>query len=314
MSSKRSFLILTLLLVIAGMSVQAIVPVFAANGDGPNCYGGIYFSNYATIYQTQNVIMGYNFPYSWSPSGWGSQWVAGVMSVAGYYSGTTPSSFWYQNGAGLGNNGAVSWSPQLKKWSTGQSWYYGSQVIGTVSAVSYYMRINRIGVNDFQFKAYVYSTFTQFEHDAPSIYTWNLPHDTVFNDGGFLVGCQWDPYNVRFYRHLQFGWESSMQVPVNSAWYFQNFGMGYKSGSSWKYQPGATTNWFYSDILWYVDGGNLHGIRVGLDYMETVRFIGGSTDSSMYHGHSADNSFDDFGITVWSSSGNTPHGVNTPYA
>jgi hypothetical protein len=237
------------------------------------------------------------------------------MTVAGYSSGTSPSSFWYQNGAALNNDGTVSWSPQIKKWSTGTNWFYGSLNIGSVSAISYYLRINRLAANDFQFKAYVYSTFTQFEHDAPSIYTWNLPHDAVFSDAGFLVGVQYDNFQppAHQYHHLQFGWESDMQVPVSSSWYFQNFGMGYKSSGTWKYKPGKVNSYFGSYNTWYWSGNTLYSIRVGRDYSSTVRYYAGGTDMSMFHGHSP-SGWDSDGTVVWSSSGTVSHAVNTPYA
>jgi hypothetical protein len=119
MHSPKFFLILTLFVLLFVVPEQVI---------GQQPYMGGYF--YYSYFSSKRVLIEVHFDadYTQFPNGY---WLAGVSSVAGASSGTTPSSWMYQNGVSLTRDNVVSWAPQ--SWKMDQKLYYMQQQVGSVS-------------------------------------------------------------------------------------------------------------------------------------------------------------------------------------
>jgi len=263
----------------------------------PNVFADHYYVGgyFAVSKSTANkkVIFATNFPNT-TPSVIPS-YLQSVLSVAGWYSGNTPSAWLYQSDIELAKNGSVIFFPQAY-YQGGTTPHFSPVLVGTVSSVMFYGEIVvQTGGNIF-FKAFVYNTQSQWNSNTPTIYTYSY----LTGDNGLLYGTETIPYTNLVCKYLQCGVESAQLISSSQWRVFQKDFAYYGGDLNWHYVPAKSVEGTSSYITWYISGSYLYYFRVGgLDFTGvTVEIPSSDNMKWKWNGTTIGNDF-----SLWTTSG-----------
>lgn len=207
---------------------------------------------------TSKVIFATNFPNT-DPSVIPTNNVLqSVISVAGGQN-NAPSGMIYQGSIELYHDGSVQYWPQ---WHLGDSWNNGGPwTVGTVNSICFYSEII-IGGGQVTFKAFVYNTMYQYDHNTPTIYQWSLS----VSDTQLLYGTEiWMFKNQYFF---QSGVECKPPGINSPNWTVYQFCWSYYDGSSWRYTQAYSVEGslavitHYQGTTWKVGGADFTGVNL----------------------------------------------------
>lgn len=289
MFKSRIILITTIVAMMCLPSVLAYHP-----------YMGAYFNQ--TPGTTNKVIFDTNFV-SVSGANFGSNWLAGVVSISGGggAGGTSPTGFIYQNGFLLHSNNNVEWAPQY--------WYLNSQVngysdgnVGTYTYQFFFGRIDYDSANSrIYYRRWCYSTAYNVEHDIYTTDDWE--HSIPAGDTNFLYGV--DTGYSPSIKYAQMGAEATANI-TNVNWKNQDGHFSVYVSNAWRYYAGLSTRG--SNAVCTRVGGT--GAKIGGLNLLCDKYNSGTQVVTWYYNGA--NMLAE-GTSLWAGSGTTSPIVQTPF-
>lgn len=237
---------------------------------------------------TTKIICDVGFPSTDGSNFDSGNWIAGVLSSDGWYSGT-PSGITYQNGFILADDDSVWWSCQY--WSGGEgNWVGNDEEIGESDDVYFFARMDIDNANTrLQYKYFRYTSEYNIEHD---ICNYDVRNYTDIEDNSFWFGCIY--YGAERYGYTQAGVEANTNI-TETNWYVRTGHFGYYN-SGWKYKS--------CDSIRGSDS------QVGGETLNADKHVAGAASVTWKKDSTPIASYTD----LWTSSGTLTQTVATPFS